>query len=210
LITCTGLQSDRVAQLTGCSPLPKIIPFRGEYLYLKPEKRYLCRGNIYPVPNPGLPFLGVHFTPRMDGNIILGPNAVLAYKREGYGYFQISPYDLFESLTYSGMRKLTFKYLKYGLTELYRGIFISAQVKQLQRFIPELKLSDVTRGFTGVRAQAMDPEGNLVDDFVFDSVHGPILSKMVLHVRNAPSPGATSSLAIAKMISQEAKTRFSL
>ncbi|KAK6019567.1 FAD dependent oxidoreductase [Ostertagia ostertagi] len=209
LVTCTGLHSDRVAQLTGCSPNPKIIPFRGEYLYLKPEKRYLCRGNIYPVPNPGLPFLGVHFTPRMDGNIILGPNAVLAYKREGYGYFQISPYDLFDSLTYSGMRKLVFKYFNYGLTELYRGIFIHAQVKQLQRFIPELKLSDVTRGFTGVRAQAMDPQGNLVDDFVFDSGTGP-LSKMVLHVRNAPSPGATSSLAIAKMIAQEAKTRFSL
>ncbi|XGW01284.1 hypothetical protein V3C99_013887 [Haemonchus contortus] len=209
LITCTGLQSDRVAQLTGCSPLPKIIPFRGEYLYLKPEKRYLCRGNIYPVPNPGLPFLGVHFTPRMDGNIILGPNAVLAFKREGYGYFQINPYDLFESMSFRGLQKLSMKYFKYGVREMYRGIFISAQVKQLQRFVPELKRSDVVRGFTGVRAQAMDIEGNLVDDFVFDSGTGP-LSKMVLHVRNAPSPGATSSLAIAKMIAQEAKTRFSL
>lgn len=209
LITCTGLHSDRVAQLTGCSPVPKIVPFRGEYLMLKPEKRHLVTTNIYPVPTPGLPFLGVHFTPRMNGDIWLGPNAVLAYKREGYGYFQISLYDLWDSLTYSGVQKIARKYFKYGMTELYRGIWINAQVRQLQRFMPDLKYSDVTRGHAGVRAQAMDPEGNLVDDFVFDSGTGP-LSKMVMHVRNAPSPGATSSLAIAKMITKEATTRFSL
>ncbi|KJH52323.1 FAD dependent oxidoreductase [Dictyocaulus viviparus] len=209
LITCCGLHSDRIAQLTGCKADPKIIPFRGEYLLLKPEKRGLVRTNIYPVPVPGLPFLGVHFTPRMNGDIWLGPNAVLAFKREGYNYFSISPSDLYDSLTYRGFIKLMTKYTKYGLTELYRGIWINAQVKQLQRFIPDLKLSDVIRGPAGVRAQAMDLQGNLVDDFVFDSGTGP-LSKHVLHVRNAPSPGATSSLAIAKMIAKEAKSRFAL
>ncbi|KAE9413471.1 hypothetical protein Angca_008654 [Angiostrongylus cantonensis] len=209
LITCCGLYSDRVAQLTGCDPNPKIVPFRGEYLLLKPEKKYLVKTNIYPVPTPGLPFLGVHFSPRMNGDIWLGPNAVLAFKREGYSYLSISPSDLCESLRYRGLRKLMLKYFKYGLTEFYRGVWINAQVKQLQRFIPELKLSDVTRGPAGVRAQALDLQGNLVDDFVFDSGTGP-LSKQVLHVRNAPSPGATSSLAIAKMIAIEAKSRFAL
>ncbi|VDL66173.1 unnamed protein product [Nippostrongylus brasiliensis] len=174
LITCAGLHSDRVAQLTGGAPTPKIIPFRGEYLLLKPEKRHLVTTNIYPVPTPGLPFLGVHLTPRMNGDIWLGPNAVLAYKREGYGYFQISPTDFFESVTYSGMRKLMVKYFKFGMTELYRGIWINAQVKQLQRFVPDIQPSDVTRGPAGVRAQAMDPLGNLVDDFVFDSGTGPV------------------------------------
>ncbi|KAJ1352466.1 hypothetical protein KIN20_008799 [Parelaphostrongylus tenuis] len=209
LITCCGLQSDRVAELTGCDSDPKIVPFRGEYLLLKPEKRYLVRTNIYPVPVPGLPFLGVHFTPRMNGDVLLGPNAVLAWKREGYSYFSISLPDLYESLTYRGTHKLMFKYFKYGMTELYRGVWINSQVKQLQRFVPELKFSDVTRGPTGVRAQAVDLDGSLVDDFVFDSGDGD-LSERVLHVRNAPSPAATSSLAIAKMIASEAKTRFAL
>ncbi|EYB85819.1 hypothetical protein Y032_0290g1537 [Ancylostoma ceylanicum] len=209
LVTCAGLHSDRVARLTGCDPAPKIVPFRGEYLLLRPEKRHIVKTNIYPVPDPRLPFLGVHFTPRMNGDVWLGPNAVLAFKREGYSYFSVSPKDLLESLAYSGMRKLICKYFAFGVKEMYRGIFIGAQVKQLQRFVPDLKRSDVTRGPAGVRAQAMDPQGNLVDDFVFDSGKGP-LSKRVLHVRNAPSPGATSSLAIAKMVAKEVKTRFSL
>ncbi|CAD6189695.1 unnamed protein product [Caenorhabditis auriculariae] len=209
LITCAGLQSDRVAGLSGGSPDPKIVPFRGEYLLLKPDKRYLVHTNIYPVPDPRFPFLGVHFTPRMNGDIWLGPNAVLAYKREGYSYFDVSPKDLFESLSYSGMRKLMGKYFTFGMNELYRGVWINAQVKQLQRFIPELKLSDVTRGPSGVRAQAMDSQGQLVDDFVFDSGTGK-LAPRILHVRNAPSPAATSSLAIAQMITEEAVNRFKL
>ncbi|CAJ0564690.1 unnamed protein product, partial [Mesorhabditis spiculigera] len=194
VITCAGLQSDRVAQLSGCSRDPKIVPFRGEYLLLKPEKRHLVKTNIYPVPDPRFPFLGVHFTPRMNGDVWLGPNAVLAYKREGYSYFSVSPRDLFESLSYSGMQKLVGKYFNYGIKEFYRGIFIRAQVKQLQRFVPELKFSDVTRGPSGVRAQAMDAQGNLVDDFVFDAAEG--------------DPGATSSLAIAKMITERAQKLF--
>ncbi|CAI2353645.1 unnamed protein product [Caenorhabditis sp. 36 PRJEB53466] len=198
LITCAGLHSDRVAALSGCSSDPKIVPFRGEYLLLKPEKRHLVKTNIYPVPDP-----------RMNGDIWLGPNAVLAYKREGYSYFSISPSDLLESLSYRGMQKLVKKHFTFGIKELYRGIWIKAQVKQLQRFIPELKLSDVTRGPSGVRAQAMDSAGNLVDDFVFDSGTGK-LSSSIMHVRNAPSPAATSSLAIAKMITSEAVKRFAL
>uniref|UniRef100_A0A1I7XLF9 L-2-hydroxyglutarate dehydrogenase, mitochondrial n=1 Tax=Heterorhabditis bacteriophora TaxID=37862 RepID=A0A1I7XLF9_HETBA len=204
-----GGKADRISQLTGCGIEPKIVPFRGEYLLLKPERRFLVNGNIYPVPDPRFPFLGVHFTPRMNGDIWLGPNAVLAYKREGYSYFDISPQDLFDALSYRGMHKLMQKYLSFGFQEMYRGIWIAAQVKQLQRFIPELKNSDVIRGPAGVRAQAMDSEGNLVEDFVFDSGKGE-LSSQVLHVRNAPSPGATSSLAIAKMIVREAKSRFLL
>ncbi|PAV66030.1 hypothetical protein WR25_19449 [Diploscapter pachys] len=191
------------------NPDPKIVPFRGEYLLLRPEKRHLVRGNIYPVPDPRFPFLGVHFTPRMNGDVWLGPNAVLAYKREGYSYFDISPTDLMESLSYSGMRKLMGKYFSFGVQEFYRGVWIAAQVKQLQRFVPELKFSDVTRGPAGVRAQAMDANGNLVDDFVFDSGKGE-LSSNILNVRNAPSPAATSSLAIAEMIVEEVINRFKL
>ncbi|VDM71540.1 unnamed protein product [Strongylus vulgaris] len=160
----------------------------------------------------------------MNGDVWMGPNAVLAFKREGYGYFSISPSELYEALMYNTgrkenrglerdericMRKLMRKHFVFGAKEMYRGIFIGAQVKQLQRFIPDLRRSDAARGPTGVRAQAMDEDGNLVDDFVFDSGTGP-LSKRVLHVRNAPSPGATSSLAIAKMIAKEVQTRFSL
>ncbi|KAK0409271.1 hypothetical protein QR680_004447 [Steinernema hermaphroditum] len=209
LLTCAGLQSDRIAQLSGCNTVPKIVPFRGEYLLLKPEKRHLVKTNIYPVPDPRFPFLGVHFTPRMNGDVWLGPNAVLAYKREGYSYFDVSPTDLLDAISFRGMQKLMLKYGSFGLQEFYRGVFYAAQVKQLQRFIPELKVSDVTRGPSGVRAQAMDAEGNLVEDFVFDDGEGPIASR-VLHVRNAPSPGATSSLAIAKMITEKAVDKFEL
>ncbi|KRY82842.1 L-2-hydroxyglutarate dehydrogenase, mitochondrial [Trichinella pseudospiralis] len=206
-ITCAGLYSDRVAVMSGCSPLPKIVPIRGEYLVLKPEKRNLVRGNIYPVPHPGLPFLGVHFTPRMNGDIILGPNAVLAFKREGYGYFQMNVGELLDSVLYKGFIQLAMKNIKFGFTEYYRGIFIGSQVKQLQRYIPEIKLADVERGMTGVRAQALDIKGNLVDDFVFDSGTGT-LGERILHTRNAPSPAATSSLAIAEFIADKAMEKF--
>uniref|UniRef100_A0A5S6QJ88 L-2-hydroxyglutarate dehydrogenase, mitochondrial n=1 Tax=Trichuris muris TaxID=70415 RepID=A0A5S6QJ88_TRIMR len=208
-IACGGLYSDHIAVLSGCSPEPKIVPIRGEYLALKPEKRYLVRGNIYPVPHPGLPFLGVHFTPRMDGNILLGPNAVLAFRREGYGYFDFNAKELFESLSYRGLQKLAVKHFAYGVSEFYRGIFIRGQVKQLQRYIPSLSFSDVTRGLTGVRAQALDSGGNLIDDFVFDYGTGDLGSR-ILHTRNAPSPAATSSLAIAELIADKAAETFSL
>ncbi|XP_076156776.1 L-2-hydroxyglutarate dehydrogenase, mitochondrial isoform X1 [Alosa pseudoharengus] len=209
VLTCGGLYSDRLSQISGCSPEPRIVPFRGDYLVLKPEKRYLVRGNIYPVPDPRFPFLGVHFTPRMDGSVWLGPNAVLAFKREGYQLYDLNVRDLTDALSFRGLQKLVMKNITYGLGEMFRGVFIGAQVKILQKFIPELSLSDVVRGPSGVRAQALDKDGNLVDDFVFDGGTGEIGSR-VLHVRNAPSPAATSSLAIAEMVADEAEKRFTL
>ncbi|KAK7458949.1 hypothetical protein BaRGS_00039080 [Batillaria attramentaria] len=209
VITCGGLQSDKIALLSGCSSEPRIVPFRGEYLLLTPEKCNLVRGNIYPVPDPRFPFLGVHFTPRMDGSVWLGPNAVLAFRREGYGYFDINVPELFEALSFRGLRKLAWRHLSYGVQEMYKGVYIRAQVKQLQRFVPKLRPADVTRGPTGVRAQALDRDGKLVDDFVFDQGEGH-LGKRILHVRNAPSPAATSSLAIAEMIADKVHQTFSL
>ncbi|CAD5224063.1 unnamed protein product [Bursaphelenchus okinawaensis] len=209
VITCAGLQSDRVAQLTGCKAVPKIVPFRGEYLYLKPEKHHLVTTNIYPVPDPRFPFLGVHFTPTMRGEVLLGPNAVLAFKREGYSYFDFSLRDFIDAVSFAGMQRLMVKYAGFGMGEMYRGIFYNAQVKKLQRYIPEISHSDVTRGRAGVRAQALDATGALVDDFVFDDGVGPLAPRL-LHIRNAPSPGATSSMAIAKMVVDKAVEKFSL
>jgi len=198
-----------LAEKSGCKEDPRIVPFRGEYLKLKDEKNYLVNGNIYPVPDPNFPFLGVHFTPRVDGSVWLGPNAVLAFAREGYKLTDVNFKDLIDALGYRGLRKLMFQYFTFGVGEYYRGIVKSAQVKQLQRYIPSLKVEDVERGPAGVRAQAMDRDGNLVEDFVFDGGSGDIGSR-VLHVRNAPSPGATSSLAIAKMVAEKVKDRFHL
>ncbi|XP_048805148.1 L-2-hydroxyglutarate dehydrogenase, mitochondrial [Lagopus muta] len=209
IVTCAGLYSDRLSEISGCSPEPRIVPFRGDYLVLKPEKCYMVKGNIYPVPNPRFPFLGFHFTPRMDGSVWLGPNAVLAFKREGYKQFDFSATDFLDAVLYSGLWKLVLRNLSYGLNEMYRACFLSAQVKELQKFIPEVTVNDVLRGPSGVRAQALDSDGNLVDDFVFDGGIGDIGSR-ILHVRNAPSPAATSSLAIAEMIADEVKQRFEL
>ncbi|XP_072032378.1 L-2-hydroxyglutarate dehydrogenase, mitochondrial-like [Amphiura filiformis] len=209
VVTCGGLFADRLAQLSGCNPVPRIVPFRGDYLLLKPEKCHLVNGNIYPVPNPRFPWLGVHLTPRVDGSVWLGPNAILSFKREGYSMMDFSLRDVVESISFSGLRKLAMRNISFGLGEMYRGVVISAQVKQLQRFVPELKAYDVTRGPSGVRAQALDADGQLVDDFVFDGGVGEIGSR-VLHVRNAPSPAATSSLSIAKMIADKIQNTFTL
>ncbi|XP_043821106.1 L-2-hydroxyglutarate dehydrogenase, mitochondrial [Dromiciops gliroides] len=209
VVTCAGLHSDRVAQLSGCSPEPGIVPFRGDYLLLRPERAHLVKGNIYPVPDPRLPFLGVHFTPRMDGSIWLGPNAVLALKREGYGSLDFSARDTWDSLRNSGLVKLALGNLSFGLGEMYRAAFLPATVRQLQKFIPEITVQDVIRGPSGVRAQALDSRGNLVEDFVFDGGSGD-LGARVLHVRNAPSPAATASLAIAEVIVDEVEQRFTL
>lgn len=209
VLTCGGLYSDRLSQISGCSREPRIVPFRGDYLILKPEKHYLVKGNIYPVPDPRFPFLGVHFTPRMDGSVWLGPNAVLAFKREGYKVYDFNARDFADALSFRGLHKLVMRNITYGIGEMYRGVFINAQVKILQKYIPELSLGDVLRGPAGVRAQALDRDGNLVDDFVFDGGVGDVGSR-VLHVRNAPSPAATSSLAIAEMIADEVENRFAL
>ncbi|MHB8177761.1 MAG: L-2-hydroxyglutarate oxidase [Vulcanimicrobiaceae bacterium] len=204
VITCGGLQSDRLAKMTGGNGDPKIVPFRGDYLMLKPEKRSLVRGNIYPVPDPAFPFLGVHFTPHMNGDIWLGPNAVLAFSREGYSFGTINIGDLLETLTYPGFIKLAGKFMATGMGEMYRDVVRSAYVTALQRYIPDLRVEDTLPGPSGVRAQAMMSDGSLVDDFVFDG------SNAIVHVRNAPSPAATSSLAIGRYIAGDADTRFGL
>lgn len=204
VVSCAGLQADRVAKMTGGSGDPKIVPFRGDYLILRPEKRYLVKGNIYPVPDPAFPFLGVHFTPRMNGDVWLGPNAVLAFAREGYRFSTISPRDVWETLTYSGFVKMAGKYMSTGLGEMYRDVVRTAYVKALQRYIPELRVEDTLTGPSGVRAQAMMSDGSLVDDFVFDG------DDRVVHVRNAPSPAATSSLAIGRYVADDAERRFGL
>lgn len=207
VITCAGLQSDRVAVMSGCNSEPTIVPFRGEYLVLKPEKTYLVNGNIYPVPDPKFPFLGVHFTPRMDGSVWLGPNAVLAFSREGYNWSNINQKDLCEIAQNRGLFQLMMKYWQFGVGEVMRSLSLTQQVRQLQRYVPELKVEDVTRGPAGVRAQAMGPNGTLLDDFIFDGGDG-MMGRKMLHVRNAPSPGATSSLAIAELVVNEAEERF--
>ncbi|TDG47844.1 hypothetical protein AWZ03_005798 [Drosophila navojoa] len=211
VLTCGGLQSDLLAELTGCPRAPRIVPFRGEYLLLSKEKQHMVRGNIYPVPDPRFPFLGVHFTPRMDGKIWLGPNAVLAMKREGYTWGDINLLELFDALRYPGFLKMASKYIGFGFSEMAKSAFINLQVKALQKYIPDITEYDIERGPAGVRAQALDMSGNLVDDFVFDRGEGSgALAKRVLHCRNAPSPGATSSLAIAKMIADKIETEFAI
>jgi L-2-hydroxyglutarate oxidase LhgO len=194
VIACAGLQADRVARLSGGSPTPRIVPFRGDYYMLRPERRNLVRNLIYPVPDPAFPFLGVHFTRRMDGEVWLGPNAVLAFAREGYRRTDVVPGDLAEAVGYAGFRRLATKYWRVGLAEMWRDVSRAAFLTSLREFMPELTAADLLPGPSGVRAQALAENGSLVDDFVVEASGG------VLHVRNAPSPAATSSLAIGAMI----------
>ena len=204
VIACAGLYADRIAAMTGSAADPQIVPFRGDYLLLAPQRRGLVRGAIYPVPDPALPFLGVHFTPRVDGSVWLGPNAVLAFAREGYSLRTVDRRDLLETLRYQGFRKLAARFWRTGAEELYRDAVLPAYVRSLQRYVPELRAEDCKPGPSGVRAQAVGADGSLVDDFAIDGGDG------VLNVRNAPSPGATSSLAIARLIVDEAAQRGAL
>jgi L-2-hydroxyglutarate oxidase LhgO len=204
VISCAGLYADRVAQLTGMQAIPRIVPFRGDYYILRPERAGMVRGMIYPVPDPRFPFLGAHFTRRMNGEVWLGPNAVLAFAREGYRRLDLNMRELAETLSYQGFRKLAFKYWRVGLAEMYRDFSKAAFLKDLQRYMPDLNLADLRPGPAGVRAQALAPNGTLVDDFVVNHEGG------ALHVRNAPSPAATSSLAIAEMIADRASKNFDL
>jgi (S)-2-hydroxyglutarate dehydrogenase len=204
VISCAGLYADRVAQMTGASPTPEIVPFRGDYYILRPERSEMVRGLIYPVPDPRFPFLGVHFTRRVNGEVWLGPNAVLAFAREGYQRLDFNAKDLWETLSYSGFQKLARTYWRVGLEEMYRDFSKKAFLKSLQRYLPDLRLADLLPGPSGVRAQALASNGALVDDFIVDQQAG------MLHVRNAPSPAATSSLAIAEMIADTAKRAFGL
>lgn len=204
VITCAGLQSDKVSELSGTRSSVKIVPFRGDYYVLRPEKRAMVKGLIYPVPDPRFPFLGVHFTKRMNGEVWAGPNAVLAFAREGYTRWKVNPKELGESLTYSGFWKMARKYWQMGISEMYRDYLKAAYVKELQRYMPGLRNEDVLPGPSGVRAQALSADGKLVDDFLIQ--HGP----NVAHVQNAPSPAATSSLVIARMIVDEAERSFDM
>lgn len=204
VIGCAGLYADRVACLNGMLSTPQIIPFRGDYCVLQRERASMVRGMIYPVPDPHFPFLGVHFTRRMNGDVWLGPNAVLAFAREGYRRFDVSLGEVWETLRYRGFRRLALKYWRVGLEEMYRDFNKAAFLKALQRYVPDLRLADLLPGPAGVRAQALAPDGTLVDDFVVNHQGGQ------LHVRNAPSPAATSSLAIAEMIVATAQQDFAL
>lgn len=197
VINCAGLYSDKVAAMTVKNLNVKIIPFRGEYYKLKKEKEYLVKNLIYPVPDPNFPFLGVHFTRMAKGGVEAGPNAVLAFKREGYKKSQINVAELAETLAWPGFQKVAAKYWKTGLGEMYRSFSKSAFTKALQKLIPEIQESDLTEGGAGVRAQACDRDGGLVDDFLI------VEDANVIHVCNAPSPAATSSLAIGETIAQK-------
>ncbi len=199
LVTCAGLQSDRVARLSrqslsGQKLTAQIIPFRGEYFELRPSARHLCRNLIYPVPDPSFPFLGVHFTRMISGHVECGPNAVLAFAREGYRKRDIVPRDLWESLTYPGFLRLAAKYWRTGLGEMWRSFSKRAFVRALQRLVPAIQTEDLIAAPAGVRAQALLPDGKLVDDFLIEQ------HCRVLNVCNAPSPAATASLNIGKLI----------
>ncbi|GAB1445462.1 L-2-hydroxyglutarate oxidase [Flammeovirgaceae bacterium] len=202
VINCGGLYSDKIARLTTPDLNLKIIPFRGEYYKLKKEKEYLVKNLIYPVPDPNFPFLGVHFTRMIEGGVEAGPNAVLAFSREGYKKSDINLAELAESLAWPGFQKVAFKYWKTGMGEMYRSFSKAAFVKALQKLIPEIQYEDLENGGAGVRAQACDKNGGLVDDFMI------VEKKHVINVCNAPSPAATSSLAIGETIAQLAAKRF--
>ncbi len=204
VICCAGLYADRLARLAGSSNSPRIVPFRGDYYLLRPQRSGMVRGLIYPVPDPRFPFLGAHFTRRLNGEVWLGPNAVLAFAREGYHRLAINAGELWETLQYRGFRKLASRYWRVGLEEIYRDFSKAAFLKALQRYLPDLRPADLLPCPSGVRAQALAPDGALLDDFIVDGQGG------ILHVRNAPSPAATSSLAIAEMIVNTAEKQFGL
>jgi L-2-hydroxyglutarate oxidase len=202
VINCAGLFSDKLAALTIAKPDVRIVPFRGEYYELVPEKHYLVKNLIYPVPDPNFPFLGVHFTRMIKGGIEAGPNAVFAFKREGYHRTDVNLGDLFGSLSWPGFRKVAAKYWQTGLGEIYRSFSKAAFTKALQKLIPEIEEKDLVPGGAGVRAQACDRTGGLLDDFKI------LEDKQVINVLNAPSPAATSSLAIGKTVAGLALDRL--
>jgi (S)-2-hydroxyglutarate dehydrogenase len=197
LVNCAGLHADRVARMAGVRPPARIIPFRGEYYELRPERRDLVRGLIYPVPDPQFPFLGVHLTRMVDGSVHAGPNAVLALAREGYSWGRIRPRDLADALSYPGLWRLARRHLAYGLTEVRRSLSKKRFAASLARLVPAVTAADLVPAAAGVRAQAIAPTGALVDDFLI------VAEGRQVHVLNAPSPAATSSLEIAKHITSQ-------
>ncbi len=201
VVNCAGLYSDKITAMSQ-TPDSKIIPFRGEYYEVRPEKLHLCRNLIYPVPDPSFPFLGVHFTRMIDGKLECGPNAVLAFAREGYTRSTVNFMELIEVLTYSGFLKLAIKYWRAGSGEMWRSFSKAAFVKALQRLIPEITAEDLETAPAGIRAQAVMSNGNLVDDFLIQE------NANIINVGNAPSPAATSSLNIGKHIVDTLAKRF--
>ncbi len=199
IVTCAGLQSDRIAALTGANRTVRIVPFRGEYYKIRPERQNLVRHLIYPVPDPKFPFLGVHFTRMIHGGVEAGPNAVLAFAREGYTKSDINLSDIFDAVTFNGLWRFLRKYPKMCWQETRRSFSRALFCASLQRLVPEIRTEDLVEGGAGVRAQAMSPDGSLVEDFHF--VQGP----GELHIVNAPSPGATASLALGEEIAASLK-----
>jgi L-2-hydroxyglutarate oxidase LhgO len=199
VVLCGGLQSDRLARMAGGDRDPRIVPFRGEYFLLRPERRSLVNGLVYPVPDPRYPFLGVHLTPRVDGEVMVGPNAVLALSREGYDRGAVSARDLREIAAYAGLRRFARRHWRTGLREVAGSMSKQRFVAAARRYVPELQVDDVVPGPSGIRAQALDADGSLVDDFRVE-VRGRVVA-----LRNAPSPGATSSLAIAEHLVDQMK-----
>ncbi|MEJ5261068.1 MAG: L-2-hydroxyglutarate oxidase [Ignavibacterium sp.] len=204
LVNCAGLYSDKVARMSGINPDVKIIPFRGEYYELKKEKQHLVRNLIYPVPDPQFPFLGVHFTRMIHGGVEAGPNAVLAFKRTGYKKSDIDFSNILEMITYPGFWKMAKKHYKMGIEEFRRSFSKKLFVKSLQKLIPDLTENDIVPGGAGVRAQALDRDGKLLDDFRI------IQTDKMIHVLNAPSPAATASLSIGDTISDMIIKNFKL
>jgi L-2-hydroxyglutarate oxidase len=203
LVNCAGLQSDRIAKLCGVEPKLKIIPFRGEYYKLIKDSEYLVKNLVYPVPDPKFPFLGVHFTRMVNGGIEAGPNAVLAFKREGYSKKDFSAVDVAEMFLYPGFWRMAAKHYKMGLAEFYRSYNKSSFVKALQKLVPAVGYNDVYPAGSGVRAQALENDGRLVDDFRI------VEADKMIHVLNAPSPAATASLSIGKTIAEKIISRIS-
>jgi 2-hydroxyglutarate dehydrogenase len=202
-VFCTGAWADRLAVAAGADRDPRIVPFRGSYLRLVPERTKLVHSLIYPVPDPALPFLGVHLTKHIDGEVLIGPTALLAGARDADHAKAIRPRDALETLTWPGTWRMLARWWRTGVTELRHATSRAAVVKAAARFVPELRSSDVEPAFAGVRAQALGRRGQLIDDFVFSA------TERALHVRNAPSPGATASLAIASHVAGEAERAFS-
>ncbi len=203
VVNCAGLYSDKIAQLTQREAVDvRIVPFRGEYFKIRPEKQYLVKNLIYPVPDPNFPFLGVHFTRMIHGGVEAGPNAVLAFRREGYTKSDVNLKELYETLSWPGFQKVAAKYWQTGLGEMYRSFSKSAFTKALQALIPDIQETDLEDGGAGVRAQACDRTGGLLDDFAI------LETDKAINVINAPSPAATSSLSIGQTVSEKVLARF--
>ena len=204
LVNCGGLQSDRIARMCGVDPKLRIVPFRGDYYELAPERRSLVRNLLYPVPDPEFPFLGVHFTRMIGGGVEAGPNAVLALRREGYQRWSFSPRDAAAIASYGGFWRMARRHWRSGMGEVHRSVSTRAFVEALRKLVPELQIADVRRAGAGVRALALDPSGLLVDDFRI------VEAERMIHVLNAPSPGATASLSIGRTIAEMAERRLDL